>query len=170
MNRIDGHRQQRGRRVLLALFALSALPIVVAQLAYDHWRPAGGRSFGELIAKPVTGSAARWRLAVVGADGCGAQTQALLFSAGQLQRAQGEASRRLETATTAPCPSALTLGDHPLLAQAGLYLIDPNGNAVLRYRPDQLGDVEGRKRALQEINKLLKQNRGLGGRETWQSA
>ncbi|MBM3117795.1 hypothetical protein [Jeongeupia naejangsanensis] len=169
MNPDRGNRQQRGRHVLLALFALSALPIIAAQLAYDHWRPAGGRTFGELIAKPVASNAARWRLAAVGADGCGEQTQALLFSAGQLQRAQGEASRRLETATTAPCRSALVLGDHPLLAQAGLYLIDPNGNAVLRYRPDQLGNVEGRKRALQEISKLLKQNRGLGGRETWQS-
>ncbi|GHD68105.1 hypothetical protein [Jeongeupia chitinilytica] len=163
------NRQRHGRRVLLALLAMSALPIVAAQLVYDHWRPAGGESFGELIASPVTGNAARWRLAAVGADGCGARTRSLLFSAGQLQRAQGEAATRIETATTAPCASTITLGDHPLLTEAGLYLIDPNGNAVLRYRPEQLADAVGRKRALQEIGKLLKQNRGLGGKDAWQS-
>ncbi|BCL76692.1 hypothetical protein JHS3_24280 [Jeongeupia sp. HS-3] len=161
------NRQQYGRRVLIALFALAALPIAAAQFAYDYLRPDGGQSFGELIAQPVATHASRWRLAAVGADNCGAQTQALLFSAGQLQRAQGEASRRLVATTTAPCTSAAVLATHPLLAAPGLYLIDPSGNAVLRYRPDQLADDAGRRRALQEIGKLLKQNRRLG--DTWQN-
>ncbi|AOY00806.1 hypothetical protein [Jeongeupia sp. USM3] len=161
------HRN-KGRGVLIALFTMAALPVVSAQLAYDHWRPAGGQSFGELIARPAAAKAAQWRLAAVGADGCGERTQLLLFSAGQLQKAQGEAARRLTPATTAPCPSATVLTAHPQLAAPGLYLIDPNGNAVVRYRPEQLADDAGRRRALQEIGKLLKQNRGLGEARSWQ--
>lgn len=42
-----------GRLLLLGLLGLSALPVLLATLAYLVWPPDGGRSYGELVAQPL---------------------------------------------------------------------------------------------------------------------
>ncbi|SMC29170.1 hypothetical protein SAMN02745857_03647 [Andreprevotia lacus DSM 23236] len=155
--------KKNGRLVLLGLFAIAAIPILAAQAAYQWWRPAGGRTFGQLIAQPAAPQAATWRLVTVGAD-CGNDWQSLLVASRQLRLAQGQETDRISRATSGRCGDAqlpaLPASTH--MDKPGLYLVDPHGNAVTYYTSAQLGDVEGQRKVIKEIGSLLKNNKGLG--------
>ncbi|MDW5417367.1 hypothetical protein R6242_12390 [Iodobacter sp. CM08] len=150
----------KGRTVLIACFMLSLLPILAAQAVWQWWRPVGGNSFGELLATPIA-APGPWRLAAADAA-CGDVHSKLLFAAGQLRLAQGEASQRMVRASFCPSNSAdiAYLPSHA--PSSGLYLIDPHGNAVLRYSTEQLSNDDGRRKALKEIGQVLKNNKALG--------
>ncbi|WP_148713910.1 hypothetical protein [Chitinolyticbacter meiyuanensis] len=158
---------KRGRKTLLLMFALSLTPILAAQAVYTWYRPAGGQSFGELLVQPaVLDAAKQWRLVAHDPAGCTAQADALTFAARQLDVAQGRESDRVAYAATRLCPGkvadAQVVQPRQALPGAGLYLVDPNGNAVIRYSPQQLASDEGRRRVMSEIGKLLKNNQALG--------
>ncbi|MBY0446868.1 MAG: hypothetical protein K2Q15_16860 [Burkholderiales bacterium] len=150
----------KGRTVLIACFMLSLLPVLAAQAVWQWWRPAGGNSFGELLATPIA-SPGPWRLAAADAA-CSDVHSKLLFAAGQLRLAQGEASQRIVRASFCPSDNAdiAYLPSHA--PNSGLYLIDPHGNAVLRYSNEQLSNDDGRRKALKEIGQVLKNNKALG--------
>ncbi|WP_035054538.1 hypothetical protein [Andreprevotia chitinilytica] len=155
--------RKRGRIVLLALIALSAFPIIAAQAVFHWGQPEGGRSFGRMLAQPAAPASSRWRLVAVGHD-CGAAWNDLLVASRQLRLAQGQDTERIERATSGACnDAALTaVPGNPHLAEPGLYLVDPRGNAVTHYAPDQLSSDANRRKVLQEIGKILKNNQGLG--------
>ncbi|KAF0812207.1 hypothetical protein IGB42_03196 [Andreprevotia sp. IGB-42] len=156
-------KKKNGRLVLLAMFAMAAFPILAAQAAYQWWRPAGGQTFGRLIAQPAAPKAEQWRLVSVASD-CGNGWQDLLLASRQLRLAQGQESDRITRATSGSCSDAglAALPANANLATPGLYLVDPRGNAVTHYTPAQLASDADRRKVLQEIGKLLKNNKGLG--------
>ena len=156
-------QQQRGRWLLLGLFAMAAVPILAAQAAFQWWRPQGGNTFGQLIAQPAAAADSHWRLVAVEHD-CGQRWQQLLLASRQLRLAQGLDSERITRATSGTCQAAYlaALPAAPLLSQPGLYLLDPHGNAVVRYAPAQLSNDADRRKVLKEIGTLLKNNKGLG--------
>ncbi|HSC80410.1 MAG TPA: hypothetical protein VLC08_08655 [Chitinolyticbacter sp.] len=158
---------KRGRKTFLLLFSLALAPILAAQAVYTWYRPAGGASFGTLLVQPgVAPTATQWRLVAHDPAGCTPLIDTLTFAARQLTVAQGREAGRVVYAATRACPGkvadAALLAPKVALPGAGLYLVDPNGNAVIRYSPEQLGGDEGRRRAMGEIGKLLKNNRALG--------
>jgi hypothetical protein len=155
--------QARQRMILLAILGLCILPVLLAQLIWQWARPQGGASYGQLLAQPLTTPVglnlphrASWQLLAHTESMCeagNAQQRQLLLTAQQLQKAQGRDQTRI---TLGSClPSARSM-------PTGVYLIDPHGNAVLRYSPQQLADVKGRQAVLREIGKVLKNNQGLG--------
>lgn len=146
--------QYRNKMILLAILGMCMLPILLAQLAWQWARPQGGSSFGQLLAQPLLEPATPpvWQLLAYSQDGCGTQSHELAQWAGQLQKAQGRVQERIRVAA---CPSL------PPSMQSGIYLIDPHGNAVLRYTPMQLAEAGGRQAALREIGRVLKNNPGL---------
>jgi hypothetical protein len=143
----------KSRMVLVAILGLCILPIVLAQAAWQWSRPQGGDSFGQLLARPLLAPQSQWQLLAHAEQGCGAQTQQLAQVATQLQRAQGRDQSRVKVAECIALAQTMP---------SGIYLIDPHGNAVLRYSPDQLAAPQGRQAALREIGKVLKNNPGLG--------
>ncbi|WP_373973973.1 hypothetical protein NT239_09970 [Chitinibacter sp. SCUT-21] len=146
------------RLVLVAILSICILPLLLAQAAWQWARPQGGQSYGQLIAEPLLApdAVAKWQLLPHTASTCSdrdAEFAQLLQSAQHLQRAQGRDQTRLIVNS---CPVfSKTMPN-------GLYLIDPHGNAVLRYSLAQLQDAKGRQTALREIGKILKNNQGLG--------
>ncbi|WP_410499860.1 hypothetical protein [Chitinibacter sp. S2-10] len=144
---------------MISILGLCILPILLAQAAWQWARPQGGESFGQLIAKPVLSAPPQryWQLLAHTGQACNAaqpnQANQLRPVAQQLQRAQGNAQHRIKVAECLPLAQALP---------SGIYLIDPHGNAVLRYSPEQLAQIQGRQAALREIGKVLKNNQGLG--------
>ncbi|MGL4996596.1 MAG: hypothetical protein ACRC6G_10555, partial [Deefgea sp.] len=135
--------------------AFCIAPIVLAQWMWSRGEVQGGRTYGQLLAKPAIERDTQWRLLAHDPAGCSPQLQNLAQSAQQLQIAQGKERQRIRS--IAACD--LTLSPQFAL---GLYLIDPHGNAVIFYQPKQLSQVDGRQKVIREIGKILKNNRGLG--------
>jgi hypothetical protein len=150
--------QRKSRLVLVSILGLCILPILLAQGAWQWAKPQGGKTYGQLLAQPLLDAplTRSWRLLAHSAQGCDGPNREyseLLLTAQQLQRAQGRYQDRLSVS------GCLTLARE---MPSGVYLIDPNGNAVLRYLPLHLRDEAGRQAALREIAKVLKNNQGLG--------
>ncbi|UXY15952.1 hypothetical protein N8I74_02740 [Chitiniphilus purpureus] len=161
-------RRLHGRKTFLLLLGIALVPLLAAQAAYQWWRPEGGDSFGKLIVMPEAFAAApQWRLVAHDPAGCTPLREKLAFAARQFAVGQGREADRLHFGSSQACAGP-ALQEHivsaPRLALPGpgLYLVDPNGNAVTQYTPQQLDDVEGRRRTMSEIGKFLKNNRGLG--------
>lgn len=164
------------RRILILLLLLTAAPILLATAAYYWWPPRGGASYGQLIVQPLPVAIApgHWVLASWAPVPCDADCGQRLDNARRLRVAQGEAASRLDVVWLYP-PGATVRVDaddvHAVALDAGvlvalapgmhplddLYLIDPHGNLVLRYP----AGFEPR-RALVEIGKVMKVNRGMG--------
>ena len=157
-----------GRLLLLGLLGLSALPVLLATLAYLVWPPAGGRSYGELVAQPLPFHPLPgcWLLARPLAEPqCDAACRTTLQQGQRIRRAQGEDGQRLVVAGLGRQPvsgvpagvTTLVRADWPAVLQVpGLVLIDPHGNLVLRYPPDAEPE-----RVAKEIGRVLKTNQGL---------
>ncbi|GAA5785375.1 hypothetical protein GCM10007860_27480 [Chitiniphilus shinanonensis] len=160
--------RRKGRNTLLLMFGLALVPILAAQAVYHWWRPAGGASYGQMLLTPDTlASAPQWRLLAHDPAGCTALQGDLTFAARQFTVGQGREADRMRYGASRACPNprvadaGLETPRQPLPG-AGLYLIDPHGNAVVRYAPQQLDDIDGRRRVMSEIGKFLKNNKGLG--------
>ncbi|WP_156939089.1 hypothetical protein [Deefgea rivuli] len=145
----------KSRLILLAILGLCIAPIVLAQWLWSNGQVQGGQSYGQLLAQPALSRDAQWRLVAHDPAGCTASLHSLAQSAQQLQIAQGKERERIRS--VAACDSTL-----PQQFSVGLYLIDPHGNAVIFYPPEQLAQVLGRQKVIREIGKILKNNRGLG--------
>ncbi|GGP23832.1 hypothetical protein [Silvimonas iriomotensis] len=157
----------RGQKTLLLMFGITLAPILAAQAFFHFWRPAEIKSYGELIATPDAAPAnGYWRLVAADPQGCTDNQKALLFATRQMRLAQGQESHRIQRGSTVACPAldhdVAVLNNASGLHAGGLYLIDPHGNLVMRYRPEQIGDNEGRKKAMAEIGRILKNNEALG--------
>lgn len=145
----------KSRLTLLAILLLCVAPILLAQWVWSRGEVQGGQSYGQLLAKPAIERDTQWRLLAHDPAGCSTQLKGLAQSAQQLQIAQGKERNRIRS--VAACDQTL-----PPQFALGIYLIDPHGNAVIFYPPAQLSQVDGRQKVIQEIGKILKNNRGLG--------
>ena len=145
----------KSRLTFIAILSLSIAPIVAAQWLWQSGSVVGGKSFGLVIAQPIASPQTQWQLAAHDPAGCTKLATQLGFSAQQMQKAQGRESERV--LARAACAQAL-----PQSFAAGMYLIDPHGNAVIYYTPAQLAEMNGRHKAIKEIGQILKNNRGLG--------
>jgi hypothetical protein len=125
---------------LVWLLIVFALPIGAAwTLALQpDWRPPTG-NHGELIEPPVPVGAGRgWVLAVPAAERCVDRCEHTLQLLHRVQRALGVEGRRVHPV---PCPSSVEEGPcrglaAVLTAKTALVVVDPMGNAVLRYAQD----------------------------------
>lgn len=150
------------RLTLVTILGLCILPVGLAHWAW-HWaRPSGGDTYGQLLAQPMLAPSAAqtWQLLAHIESQCptasgvaNADLAQLLQSARQLRLAQGRDQQRIAVGACLPLGRVMP---------SGLYLIDPHGNAVLRYTRAQLQDAAGRQAVLREIGKVLKNNQGLG--------
>lgn len=136
---------------LFWLTVVFALPLVAAwTLAVQpSWRPSTG-NHGEFIEPPVQVGAGRgWVLAVPARDECTGECAETLRLMHRVRRALGVEARRVQSV---PCPDAAAEAPCAGLRAAlkegtALVVIDPMGNAVLRYAKgfspfDLLDDLE----------------------------
>ena len=156
-----------GQKTLLTLFGMTLFPILAAQALFSFWRPAETHSYGTLLAQPAAVAAnGYWRLVAADPQGCTPQQRDLVFATRQMRLAQGQEAKRMQRASTQRCTGldadVALLAPHNMFPQPGLYLIDPQGNLVMHYLPAQIADNEGRKKAMAEIGKVLKNNEGIG--------
>lgn len=164
-----------GRRMLLALVAVLALPfITAAALIASGWRPAAAPHYGELLppSAPLPSAdlrilagpsksalAGRWLLVAVEPQACAADCVRRLDELRRLHVALYKAMPRVKRVLLAPeVPSiaqpdltVAALSSWPALDRPGVYLVDPRGQAVLRYEPGA-----GQKAMLKDIERLLR--------------
>ena len=141
--------QLNPRSKLLLLFAVFALPIVAAYLAYYGWRPAGHSNYGDLLktaplqqteGKTLDGHAfnlealhGKWVMVHVAPARCDADCAHLLYLTRQVRIAQGKDQSRIErlwVLTDNGVPDATLLQEHP-----GLHVWRPDGAAFLEQFP-----------------------------------
>lgn len=143
-----------GRRMFLLLVAALALPFVLAAtLLFSGWRPAATPHHGELLAPamrlspdvldiragpPKSALAGRWLLVAVTAGACDTACARRLDTLRRvhvaLYKAMPRVRRVLLADDTAGAPPDLTVAaGWSTLAPDHVYLVDPQGRAVLRY-------------------------------------
>lgn len=144
--------------LIVSAFLLPALLAVLLQTRWFHWDPSTTRNRGELIA-PVIALAGDATAAGVFADGhrwsvlvrlpasCDAGCERRIALLGNIREAQGKEMDRVQlvawaAGSEAP-PSVFTpwrpssaIGDRLALSEGAVMLVDPAGNAMMRYRPD----------------------------------
>lgn len=191
----DAQAVRRGRLMALMLFAIAALPVILASAMYfGGWGPAGGAgNKGELI-QPVGAVAdfgfrgpegnpleqrfypaeeePKWLVLLV-AERCGEGCTAALHDIRQVHIALNRESGRVRRAVWARELPEGVLDQYPALVplelQSGLdspgtlpgnanldqshqiYVVDPNGNVVLRY-----DDSNAPEDLLDDLKKLLR--------------
>ncbi|WP_189375127.1 hypothetical protein [Vogesella alkaliphila] len=144
--------RDRGRIKLLLIALLCALPVLASWLSYRWLPPAGGKSYGQLLATPLPQARqpgwpqGRWVLLDAAAN-CNPACERRRFAMRQIHTAQGEAAARLVRRQQAEAG----------LRQDGFYLVDPHGNGVLFY-PDGAAPAA----VIREIRSVLKNNNSLG--------
>jgi len=151
--------KQRLQLVLIvAAFVLPAVIAVLLQTPWFHWDPSNTRNRGELI-KPVIAMAAdttapglladghRWSVIVRVPQQCDAGCSRRLAMLANLREAQGKEMDRVQmiawVAQGSP-PAAVFKSWRPdallesrlAVPDGGVLLVDPLGNAMLRYRAD----------------------------------
>lgn len=164
---------------LLALLGMAILPLAVAMLSYfgGIGVPAGRVNTGELIATRTSVESwqlndlngehwqgqGSWQLLLV-VERCEADCQAWQHTLGQLKKALGRDRQRVEQQLVLPLAvlgdetAQLRINARDLLVSAvatpenrGVWLADPLGNLVLRYRLDQPAED-----LLKDLKRLLK--------------
>jgi hypothetical protein len=157
-----------GRRMFLLLVAALALPfIVAAALIFSGWRPAVAPHTGELLPPAATplaladlqiiagpqqaALAGRWLLVSVESQVCAADCTRRLDALRRLHVALYKAMPRVKRVLLAPHGPSVTPPDLTIAATAS-YLVDPRGQAVLRYDHDKLDY----KAVLKDIERLLR--------------
>ena len=104
--------RRRGRRILLGILAVCAIPVVGGYVAYFFFPPAGRVNYGDLLdTKPLPPAAlatldgapyrpdalkGKWILLHADVAECGAPCQAKLFNMRQVRLAQGKDMDRIE--------------------------------------------------------------------------
>lgn len=170
--------KRKGRRTLLLLAAVCALPVVASYATYYLWQPDGRTNYGELIEPrpmplPLAAAAApakgRWTLVYASEGPCDAACETALYYMRQVRTAQGEHMDRVERlwlrageSPTAPPPAAdgLIVADvgrealAKLPATERVLLVDPLGNLMLRFPADP-----DPKRMIRDLSRLLKYSR-----------
>lgn len=152
----------RGQFKLILLLAVFSAPVLAAWLAYAYGPPVRAGNYGELLTPtelvlpPLAGPAGqvmpwaalrgKWLMLVVAPEGCyGACTQTL-YLARQARLAQGREQDRIERVLIGGRAGMVWPDQQgayvvvlaklpPALAHGGLYLVDPQGNLMLRF-PD----------------------------------
>jgi hypothetical protein len=149
-----------GRRMFLLLVAALALPFVLAAtLLFSGWRPAAAPHAGELLppavplslddlailaGPPKSALAGRWLLVVREPAACAGDCERRLDALRRVHVALYKAMPRVKRVLLADGDFALAQPDltvaapasWPALDRTGIYLVDPRGQAVLRYAPD----------------------------------
>ncbi|QEL56898.1 hypothetical protein [Chromobacterium paludis] len=165
---------ERGRAILLGMGLLCLAPVLAAWLAFVLLPPAGGGSYGQLLPTRPFAAAdhpgwprGKWVLAAAQGAACLDRCRQRWFAMGQIEKAQGEAARRMTRvallASSSPdwldAPHRLRHepGDVLPAGSQGFYLVDPLGNQVMFYR-----DGADPRRIIDEVAKVLKVNNGLG--------
>ncbi len=159
----DGTRR-RGRRALLAIGALFALPVAVGWLAYvAGLAPGTTANYGTLLAPrpltaaPVAALRGKWILVQFDGGACEARCEQKLYYMRQVRRAQGVGAGRIErlwfvTDAVAPRAELLAAIEGTRLARADalpagafaaddalaahIWLVDPLGNLMMRFPRD----------------------------------
>lgn len=145
--------QARSRLKFILILLLCALPVLASWWSYHFMPPAGGKSYGQLLATPLPQARqsgwpqGRWVLLDAGGV-CDSHTcRQRSFAMQQIHLAQGEAASRLVRLKRT----------EQTLRQDGFYLVDPRGNGVLFYRDDAAPGA-----VIKEISRVLKNNKSLG--------
>lgn len=144
--------------MIVAAFALPALLAVLLQTRWFHWDPQTTRNRGELIA-PVIALADDAAAAAVFADGhrwsvlvrlpasCDPGCERRIALLGNIREAQGKEIDRVQMVAWAagsetppavftPWQPPSAVADRLALAEGAVMLVDPAGNAMMRYRAD----------------------------------
>jgi len=167
--------RQAGRRMLLLLVAVLALPFIVAAiLIVSGWRLAAAPHHGQLLppsaplalddlvilaGPPKSALQGRWLLVAVETQACAADCERRLDALRRLHVALYKAMPRVRRVLLAPATPSVAQPDltvaglqsWPALDRAGVWLVDPRGHAVLYYAPDA-----SPKAMLQDIERLLR--------------
>lgn len=165
-----------GRRMFLLLVAALALPFVLAAaLVFSGWRPAATPHHGELLSPSAallfdtlqvragpekSALVGRWLLVAVESGACTAACDTRLDSLRRVHVALYKAMPRVKRVLLATSDPAVTQPDltvaapanWPTLAASHIYLVDPQGRAVLRYAADDFLP----KAMLKDIERLLR--------------
>lgn len=104
-------RQRRTRWQLVAIFAISAAPVVLGTLTFWYWRDAGQTNYGQLLAPKqveLTGidlsgramslseSKGKWRYVILDSAGCDENCRRKLLYTRQIRIATGRDQERVE--------------------------------------------------------------------------
>lgn len=191
---------RRSRLKLLGMFAVGAVPVILAMLMYfgQVGVPTGRTNHGELVLPPLDAAALvgidtsldtenPWTLLTLSAGNCDERCQENLYKIQQVNIALGRDAKRVRhmllVASADPAQSApqrdeaqlrdeLQLRDYPQLQVRGVsqeqveqvfapragtpaghavYIVDPLGNLMMRYAPEQSGND-----LLDDLKKLLR--------------
>jgi len=167
--------RRAGRRIFLLLVAALTLPFALAAVLYfSGWRPGAAPHQGELLtpgaplapdrlvilAGPGPAAlAGRWLLVAVEPQACAADCTRRLDALRRLHVALYKAMPRVKRVLLAPTVPPVAQPDltvaasvsWPQLDRPGTYLVDPRGQAVLRYEPGA-----EQKAMLKDIERLLR--------------
>lgn len=167
--------RRAGRRMLLLLVAVLALPFIVAAvLIVSGWRPAAAPHHGELLqpaaplalddlailaGPPKSALQGRWLLVAVEPETCIADCERRLDELRRLHVALYKAMPRVKRVLLTPAVPSLAQPDlavavptsWPALDRPGVWLVDPRGQAVLYY-----AHGAGQKAMLKDIERLLR--------------
>lgn len=159
-------RTRSGRRTLVLLALVCALPVIASYLAYYFWQPDGRANYGELIPPaalpdtPLNGIAGqpefqrneldgRWTLVFAGPDECDPVCEQALYLMRQSRLAQGQEMERvarlwLVGAGADPAPELLAQHDGLRVARSATAWLErlpeaASGRHV--YLVDPLGNV-----------------------------
>lgn len=176
--------RRRARLNLVLVCAVFLLPLGIAVWMYaTGWRPAATGNHGELVEPPVllrqlaledhAGHTlpvklgdGRWTLLVVAAEACGEECRGTLLDTRQVRLALGKDRQRVRRLLLLARPLESDLSaEHPDLAVArlpaasgltgsALWIVDPLGNAMLRF--PQGFEADG---LLEDMRRLLKVSR-----------
>lgn len=165
-----------GRRMLLILAAALALPFITAVvLIASGWRPTAAPHYGELLppATPLalddlhifagpqkSALAGRWLLVAFEPNDCADTCRQRLDALRRVHVALYKAMPRVKRVLLVPYVPSLAQPDltvaaaasWPALDRSGAYLVDPRGNAVLRYDSEHFSP----KAMLKDIERLLR--------------
>lgn len=180
----------KGRLTLLALVGITIAPVLASYLAYYVWKPAGGRSYGELLpVRPLpeltlrtgTGQPAsadawqgKWLLLMVDDAACTQSCLDTLHALRQYRLAQGKEMKRVERlwlirGAGSPSAQALQQADGAQLRHVSGPVPLPGAQADSFYLIDPLGNQVMRyprqaesAKVIKELGRLLKNNENLG--------
>lgn len=143
--------RRTARLSLLAIFALFAVPLVIAVLMHTghiEWRPGGMRNAGLLVDPPLAlegftaGTPPRWTLLHVPDQPCGTACTQRLDALARVRTATGRHADRVAVDTLGPANTAARNAlDVQARALGGdgaagwTWLLDPGGLVVLAYNP-----------------------------------
>ncbi|PHV11614.1 SCO family protein [Chitinimonas sp. BJB300] len=182
---------KNGRRwTLFAILAVTIAPVLVSYLTYYIWKPAGGKSYGELLpVRPVPtfklstteGAPAtladlkgKWLLVMADSASCDRSCLDTLYALRQYRLAQGKEMDRVEriwlvTDTGQPSAAALKQADGAQIRHALEPIPLPKQLDDSIYLIDPLGNQVMRyprtaepRKVIKELTGLLKNNENIG--------